>query len=145
MLEFQIIIASSNDISVISKYYSKKFAREAEWEAWKDRYYRVMDMIHVGYHSYAEEYEEFVAQKLKQQSKSRVVDCTNKHDYYSLLGVDRCASEEEIKRSFRVLIMQVHPDYCMDIDAEERAKELIEAYQTLRNPQKRYLYDLSLH
>ena len=57
MLEFQSIIASSNDISVISKYYSKKFAREAEWEAWKDRYYRVMDMIHVGYHSYAEEYE----------------------------------------------------------------------------------------
>ena len=44
-----------------------------------------------------------------------------------------------------MLIMQVHPDYCDDPDAEERARELIEAYQTLRNPQKRYLYDLSLH
>lgn len=148
MQELQDIIASSNDISVISKYYKKKFAREAEWEEWKERYYRLMERCHISYQSYAEEYEEFVSRKLKEQAKcGKAAESpkTRRDDYYSVLGVDRCASEEEIKRNFRVLIMQVHPDYCDDPDAEERARELIEAYQTLRNPQKRYLYDLSLH
>ena len=148
MQELQDIIASSNDLSVISKYYKKKFAREAEWEEWKERYYRLMERCHISYQSYAEEYEEFVSRKLKEQAKcGKAAESpkTRRDDYYSLLGVDRCASEEEIKRNFRVLIMQVHPDYCDDPDAEERARELIEAYQTLRNPQKRYLYDLSLH
>lgn len=138
----------------------KKFAREAQWEEWKERYYRIMEKFHINYKSYAEEYEEFVTQKMKQkeQSSSRKTTHkphTGKKDFYEILGVERNASEEEIKRNFRVRIMQVHPDYYQyDLDsliinsgsdAEEKTQELIEAYQTLRNPEKRYIYDLSLH
>ena len=111
------------------------------------------NLLNVNYKSYAEEYEEFVTMKMKQSAQQRGARVAD--DFYSSLGVDRCASEEEIKRSFRVLIMQVHPDCSQwewgkgvrssDAMGEERAKELIEAYQTLRNPEKRTLYDLSLH
>ena len=113
MMQFQRVVALDHDPSVIEKYYSKKFAREAEWEDMKDRLLRIMDFFHINYKSYSEEYEEFVTLKMKQQqarmNQYNPSGCT--HDFYSILGVDRCASEEEIKRSFRVLIMQIHPDF----------------------------------
>lgn len=119
-----------------------------------------MERFHINYKSYAEEYEEFVTQKMKQKEQSSSKKAANKthtgkKDFYEILGVERNASEEEIKRNFRVRIMQVHPDYYQyslddfviysGADAEEKTQELIEAYQTLRNPEKRYVYDLSLH
>lgn len=114
MMQFQKLIAQERDSTVIEKYYSKKFAREAEWEDVKDRLLHIMEVFHINYKSYAEEYEEFVTLKMKQQ-QSRVNDICKqqscRHDFYTILGVDRCASEEEIKRNFRVRIMQVHPDF----------------------------------
>lgn len=63
-------------------------------------------------------------------------------DYYKILGVDRKASAEEIKRAYRKLAMQVHPDRNPgDKRAEERFKEINEAYQVLSDPQKRSRYD----
>jgi molecular chaperone DnaJ len=63
-------------------------------------------------------------------------------DYYEILGVGRNAEEEEIKRSYRRLAMQYHPDRNPgDREAVERFKEASEAYEVLRDPQKREIYD----
>ncbi|MGD0613122.1 MAG: J domain-containing protein [Anaerolineales bacterium] len=63
-------------------------------------------------------------------------------DYYKILGVDRKASAEDIKRAYRKLAMQVHPDRNPgDKRAEERFKDINEAYQVLSDPQKRIHYD----
>jgi molecular chaperone DnaJ len=63
-------------------------------------------------------------------------------DYYETLGVPRGADEEEIKRSYRRLAMQYHPDRNPgDREAEEKFKEASEAYEVLRDPEKREIYD----
>jgi molecular chaperone DnaJ len=67
---------------------------------------------------------------------------TSKRDYYQVLGIDRDADEEDIKRAYRKLAMKYHPDKNPgDHAAEERFKELGEAYEALSDPQKRAAYD----
>jgi len=70
---------------------------------------------------------------------------STKADYYETLGVGRNASEAEIKQAFRKLARQYHPDVNKDPNAEARFKEINEAYETLRDPQKRRAYDLFGH
>jgi len=53
-------------------------------------------------------------------------------DYYATLGVDRGASEEEIKKAYRKLARKYHPDVSKEPNAEERFKEVAEAYETLK-------------
>ncbi|MEI6493567.1 MAG: DnaJ domain-containing protein, partial [Verrucomicrobiota bacterium] len=66
----------------------------------------------------------------------------SKRDYYEVLEVERSSSEEEIKRSYRKLAVKFHPDKNPgDHAAEERFKELGEAYDVLMEPQKRAAYD----
>jgi curved DNA-binding protein len=62
-------------------------------------------------------------------------------DYYSVLGVARTASEAEIKGAYRKLARKYHPDVSKERDAEERFKDIAEAYQTLKDPEKRAAYD----
>jgi len=69
-----------------------------------------------------------------------------KKDYYEILGVSRDATEDQIKKAYRSLALQYHPDRNPGIrEAEERFKEAAEAYEVLRDPQKRELYDLYGH
>src|SRR5882672_2282293 len=62
-------------------------------------------------------------------------------DYYAVMGVERGASPEEIKAAYRKLARKYHPDVSKEPDAEERFKEIGEAYETLKDPQKRAAYD----
>ena len=62
-------------------------------------------------------------------------------DYYEILGVPRNASQEDIKSAFRKLARQYHPDVSKEPDAEEKFKEINEAYGVLSDPEKRRRYD----
>jgi molecular chaperone DnaJ len=64
-----------------------------------------------------------------------------KRDYYEVLGVSPTAGEEELKKAYRKLALQLHPDKNAGPEAEERFKELNEAYQILSDPQRRTQYD----
>lgn len=62
-------------------------------------------------------------------------------DYYETLGIERGASDEEIKKAYRRLARQHHPDISKEPGAEDRFKEISEAYETLSDPEKRQAYD----
>ncbi len=67
---------------------------------------------------------------------------TEKRDYYEVLGLNKSASKEEIKKSYRKLALKYHPDRNPgDTKAEDRFKEATEAYEVLSDPQKRQNYD----
>src|ERR1700752_1252107 len=71
---------------------------------------------------------------------------TTKRDYYEVLGVSRGASNEEVKRAYPKLAMKYHPDRNGgDKAAEERFKEIGEAYSVLSDPEKRQRYDAFGH
>jgi molecular chaperone DnaJ len=63
-------------------------------------------------------------------------------DFYEVLGVERGAPDAEIKRAFRKLAQQWHPDVNTDAAAQDRFKEINEAYQVLSDPQRRQAYDM---
>lgn len=68
-----------------------------------------------------------------------------KRDYYEVLGVQRGASKDQIKDAYRKLAMQYHPDRNKDSEAEEKFKEISEAYAVLSDDQKRQQYDTLGH
>lgn len=66
---------------------------------------------------------------------------TTGRDYYEILGVPRSASEADVKRAFRKLARELHPDVSGAPDADERFKEVVEAYEVLSKSETRQLYD----
>ena len=66
----------------------------------------------------------------------------DKRDYYEVLGLQKGASDDEIKKAFRKMAMKYHPDKNQgDKEAEERFKEINEAYAVLSDPEKKEKYD----
>ncbi len=78
---------------------------------------------------------------LCQRPEKRRRGMSVKRDYYEVLGISRSASIEEIKRAYRRLARQYHPDVNKSPDAEAMFKEINEAYQVLSDPEKRAMYD----
>ena len=66
---------------------------------------------------------------------------TTQRDYYEVLGVERTAGEAEIKKAFRAQARTLHPDVSEAPDAQERFREVVEAYEVLSKPETRDLYD----
>lgn len=66
---------------------------------------------------------------------------SNKRDYYEVLGISKTATEDEIKKAFRKKAMEYHPDRNKAADAEEKFKEVNEAYEVLSDANKRKMYD----
>ena len=62
-------------------------------------------------------------------------------DYYKVMGVARDATEAQIKQAYRKLARKYHPDVSKEKDAESRFKEVGEAYEVLKSPEKRAAYD----
>lgn len=63
------------------------------------------------------------------------------HDYYQTLGVERTASQEELQKAYRKLARKYHPDVSKELGAEDKFKQLTEAYEVLKDPDKRKKYD----
>src|SRR5687767_2105883 len=65
----------------------------------------------------------------------------SKRDYYEVLGVNKGASNDEIKKAYRQLARKYHPDVSQETEAETKFKEINEAYEILSDDQKRGMYD----
>ncbi|MDZ7293414.1 molecular chaperone DnaJ [Mycoplasmopsis pulmonis] len=64
-----------------------------------------------------------------------------KEDYYKILGIDKSANEKEIKKAYRKLAMEHHPDRSSSKESEAKMREINEAYEVLSNPEKKAIYD----
>ncbi len=79
---------------------------------------------------------------MKQHRNAEVIRLGNKRDYYEVLGISKSADEAAIKKAYRKLAKKYHPDSnAGDTQAEQKFKEITEAYTILSDPEKRKLYD----
>lgn len=77
----------------------------------------------------------------KIQAVNRSIAQVEYKDYYKIMGLARDATQDDVKRAYRKLARKYHPDVSKEADAEQRFKEVGEAYEVLKDPQKRAAYD----
>ncbi len=65
-------------------------------------------------------------------------------DYYSMLKIRRDATQDEVKRAYRRLARELHPDVNPDPETQERFKEITQAYEVLSDTEKRRMYDMGV-
>ena len=65
-------------------------------------------------------------------------------DYYGLLKICRDATQDEVKRAYRRLARELHPDVNPDPETQERFKEITQAYEVLSDPEKRRMFDMGV-
>ena len=80
-------------------------------------------------------------QETAEECEVPVQSVTSVKDYYSVLGVTVESNEDEIRHAYHRLALRYHPDKNQEEDAEEKFKEIAEAYDVLTDTQKRNLYD----
>lgn len=78
--------------------------------------------------------------KSEQETPCLAIKPTGK-DFYKVLGVSPDSDEDEIKKAYRKLALKFHPDKNSDAEAEDKFKEIAEAYDILNDPKKRNIYD----
>ena len=79
---------------------------------------------------------------ISQYEESEVTSMGAKRDYYEVLGINRSADKDTIKKAYRKMAKKYHPDSnAGNADAEEKFKEVTEAYNVLSDPEKKKLYD----
>ncbi len=69
----------------------------------------------------------------------------NEDDYYGILGVSYECNDKQIKSAFRKLALQYHPDHNSSTEAEQKFRKICEAYEVLKDPQKRAAYNQFYH
>ncbi|ORZ36261.1 hypothetical protein BCR44DRAFT_1433104 [Catenaria anguillulae PL171] len=109
------------------------YAKTEQWEAALRDYKAAMDI------------ESTPELRQAAQHAERMMRVASRKDYYKVLGVDRDASEDEIKKAYRKLALKYHPDKtsgCPDLEA--KFKECSEAYEILSDPQKRRRFDMGM-
>ena len=74
-----------------------------------------------------------------------LTNCLAKRDYYEVLGVERGASKQQIKKAFRKLALKYHPDKNPDSDSTKKFQDVAEAYEVLGDEDKRRMYDSKGH
>merc|ERR550537_2004793 len=75
------------------------------------------------------------------EQEARVKTVLRERDYYKLLGLPRTATADDIKREYKKLALQLHPDKCRVPQTDEAFKKVARAFQCLSDPSKRKMYD----
>ena len=143
----QIIVFASASIIIVSvliflarhSIFRKKTAYDTgEWESKKNRDY---EKYHSEWMSDEISFERKGKNKLSDDDFRKSLLSENIPDYYTILQIQKTASQDEIKSQFRQLAKKWHPDKRQGVDAEEKMAQINTAYEVLSNPKRRKMYD----
>ena len=143
----QIIVFASGAIIIISVLIflarHSIFKKKTEYDSgdWASKKNRDYEKYHSEWMSDEISFERKGKNKLSDEEFRKSLSNENLPDYYTILQVQKNASQDEIKRQFRLLAKKWHPDKKQSNDAEEKMAQINMAYEVLSNPKRRKMYD----